>query len=528
MAAAHTNGKAHRAANRERKAEEREQQRAVSMGYDRGRYKEQLQFERHMPATDTIVVDQGLEDDRKFLSARGWPGATHLEVRLHERADVPQHLTSEVAREIARILNTYRPPHVKPEAHGGTARVLVPVPGRGCAFLWGYNKKFILRSWWPRGSEAGVPQPWPDAAIEEIQQLLEAAAPADLRANPLRGVPSHLAQSGHPGGTRLVLVNDGSFNPVHRGHINVTLAAAQFARDMGYGVSAVYMVPNHRSWLAKKFPSHAEIIPEDDRLQMMRAATAGTEIKVSDWELRKPVYQNSDEYKRHFEALHPGSTFVRVTGEDYGSCAPMPCFEFRDGVWYMRLPRGEGLSSTRIRRAVRARESTEQIAYPHVRAYMDFQPLTMSQARHQARANPAKPVYVGAMLITPADLLRWWSMNIGGLLPQVYAHHMTIKFKPADSDLDALTVGALVGLRIVGFADDSHVQAVAVEPIGVHSASPIPHVTVATDGTPPVKSNELLARGYTPIDGPVIPARIGLFTGKEDVFVRNNPRRRSR
>ena len=621
----------------------------------------------------------------------------------------------------------------------------------------------------------------------------------DARRNPLISVPSHRPQRGRPEGTRLVLVNDGSFNPVHRGHINVTLAAAQFARDMGYTVAAVYMVPNHPSWLMRKFASRTEIMPGDDRLQMMRAATAGTEIRVSDWELRKPVYQNSDEYKRYFETLHPGATFVRLTGEDYGSCAPMPCFEFRDSVWYMRLPRTEGLSSTKIRRAVQSGESTQHFAYPHVRDYMGYKVPLRPQARRQARANPqpvvrkastrnmrmhkvlrdffathaklfeahpnlwvkgggardvfltfyadksgkgqdrepTKPrdidlllvggtysekldlerrfadgasevdvdigsstlsayfqsrdvgvnevalrpdqllytqkalndvhrgtvfpthyeyrgdapvrsrlalrsallahreglqpppshmvepslreagsfnllvhlhkayetgiedaffetirgnkllagtadadealvalteatpqlimtpvqlqrfnqakhriqtrdidddeawvtrkrsrlranpqsiVYVGAMLDDPTALLRWWSTHVGKVLPVPYAHHMTIKFRPADSDLDALRVGAPVGLHIVGFADDGQVQAVAVEPIGVHSTSPVPHVTVATNGTPPVKSNELLARGYVPVNGPVISARVGLFTGKDDVFTRSNPR----
>lgn len=346
----------------------------------------------------------------------------------------------------------------------------------------------------------------------------------DARRNPLISVPSHRPQRGRPEGTRLVLVNDGSFNPVHRGHINVTLAAAQFARDMGYTVAAVYMVPNHPSWLMRKFPSRTEIMPGDDRLQMMRAATAGTEIRVSDWELRKPVYQNSDEYKRYFETLHPGATFVRLTGEDYGNCAPMPCFEFRDSVWYMRLPRTEGLSSTKIRRAVQSGESTQHFAYPHVRDYMGYKVPLRPQVRRQARANPQSVVYVGAMLDDPTALLRWWSTHVGKVLPVPYAHHMTIKFRPADSDLDALHVGAPVGLHIVGFADDGQVQAVAVEPIGVHSTSPVPHVTVATNGTPPVKSNELLARGYVPVNGPVISARVGLFTGKDDVFTRSNPR----
>jgi hypothetical protein len=155
---------------------------------------------------------------------------------------------------------------------------------------------------------------------------------------------------------------------------------------------------------------------------------------------------------------------------------------------------------------------------------IDDDEAQVTRKRGRLRSNPTTVAYVAAMIDDPAVLLRWWSTHIGELLPVPYAHHMTIKFKPSDHDLDQLPIGDAVGLRIVGFAEDDNIQAVVVEPIGVHSAKPIPHVTVATDGAPPSKATDLLLRGYTPIDGPIIPARVGLFIGKTAVFVRNNPR----
>lgn len=129
-----------------------------------------------------------------------------------------------------------------------------------------------------------------------------------------------------------------------------------------------------------------------------------------------------------------------------------------------------------------------------------------------------KVVYVGAMLEKPQTLLSWWKSHVGVPLPKHYAHHMTIKFAPSDAELAQLPIGAEVYLEIVGYVDDGHVQAVVVHPHGVKSKNPIPHVTVATDGTPPAKANDLLKNGFTPLGGPKIVARVGMFIDGMDVF----------
>lgn len=130
-----------------------------------------------------------------------------------------------------------------------------------------------------------------------------------------------------------------------------------------------------------------------------------------------------------------------------------------------------------------------------------------------------KPVYVGVMLDDPKSLQRWWESEVGELLPKRIAHHMTIKFGPSADEVAALPLGEPVTLDVVGYANSGEIQAVVVRPHGVASANRIPHVTVATDGTtPPVKSNDLLAEGWTPVNGPTLHGRVGFFANGRDWF----------
>jgi hypothetical protein len=130
-----------------------------------------------------------------------------------------------------------------------------------------------------------------------------------------------------------------------------------------------------------------------------------------------------------------------------------------------------------------------------------------------------KVAYAGAMLDTPNILLRWWEAEIGELLPLHFAHHMTIKFRPSFDEIAALPLNEPVTLKVVGYANSSEIQAVVVRPHGVATVNHIPHVTIATDGiTPPVKSNDLLAEGWTPVNGPILHGRVGFFSGSREWF----------
>lgn len=168
-----------------------------------------------------------------------------------------------------------------------------------------------------------------------------------------------------PQNKNIILVNDGSFNPVHRGHIDVTLAAKKFAENNGYHVVGLYMSPKHDNWLKRKFSGKDEnIIPAPSRLAMVRKATQETGISVDDWEISSNTFKTGPDYVQHFEQLHPGATFVMILGDDYGNCSPTPCFDQKDNFWHIRMPRTENLSSTRIRKAIKTGEEDVSKFFP--------------------------------------------------------------------------------------------------------------------------------------------------------------------
>lgn len=100
------------------------------------------------------------------------------------------------------------------------------------------------------------------------------------------------------------------------------------------------------------------------------------------------------------------------------------------------------------------------------------------------------------------ELLRWWNDVVGPpLLSLVFAHHVTLVYDPSAAQLEQITLGTEGEVQVIGWAADEHGQAVLVRSIPV-SINEFPHVTVSTDGTPPVYSNTLLKQGFVPIVGP--------------------------
>lgn len=137
-------------------------------------------------ADQRVVLDYGLEEVRRDGSSSAWPGATHLEVRLHERLGVAPDQAARLAADLVQALNSCRPDRWRPQRHAGTARVLIPVPGYGLGFLWAYKNKLILRSWWPPGSETGVVSPLDGQCTEKLQLLFQAHGVAPrAQANPM-------------------------------------------------------------------------------------------------------------------------------------------------------------------------------------------------------------------------------------------------------------------------------------------------------------------------------------------------------
>lgn len=123
------------------------------------------------------------------------------------------------------------------------------------------------------------------------------------------------------------------------------------------------------------------------------------------------------------------------------------------------------------------------------------------------RFSGRRVTYVGIFLddTSKRRLLQWWQSTIRTrLLPKLYAHHVTLKFRPSDSELERFNIGAQALVQVLGYAEDEKAQAVLVRP-SVNSANRHPHITIATNhGVPPVYSNDLLAKGYTRKAGPIL------------------------
>jgi len=153
-------------------------------------------------------------------------------------------------------------------------------------------------------------------------------------------------------------------------------------------------------------------------------------------------------------------------------------------------------------------------------------------------AKKKKALYTGAFLTgSGREMLRsWWLRHVKvPLHANQYMHHMTIKFKPSEEEVLALSLDSVVKLKIIGYAADEKGQAVLVT--GPDSTNDNPHITVSTAnmvtpvdagdemlGEPktkkvsPAYSNELLGGGYTEVsekESEMLDARIGFFNGKE-------------
>ena len=94
---------------------------------------------------------------------------------------------------------------------------------------------------------------------------------------------------------------------------------------------------------------------------------------------------------------------------------------------------------------------------------------------------------------------------------KLHAEHVTLRLRPGGADL-AGNVGRRVSVRVIGYAEDDRCQVVAVRlPSDILCDNAIPHITMSVaPGVPPKYSNDLLLRGFDPLDGPTLTGIIGV------------------
>ena len=146
--------------------------------------------------------------------------------------------------------------------------------------------------------------------------------------------------------------------------------------------------------------------------------------------------------------------------------------------------------------------------------------------KNKKAAKKRKAIYTGLFLSSSdmSALKKWWQKTVGtGTLPRRYMHHITLAFKPSVDDVLSLApyIGQTIPVKIIGWAEDEHAQAVTIScQADICSANKHPHITVATDpSTKPAYSNTLLNKGpIHKVSGPTLKLRVGFFNGKEDRF----------
>jgi len=139
-------------------------------------------------------------------------------------------------------------------------------------------------------------------------------------------------------------------------------------------------------------------------------------------------------------------------------------------------------------------------------------------------------IYLGVFLDEPskAKLTAWMHRstagpgpNEGGLLENVFAHHMTVAFKPDAATIEAFPFKSHCSLKVIGWSANEKAQAVLVTPtcaFPVKVDNEHPHITVATaEGVKPFYSNQLIREGWTAgiHIGLTVGGYCGWFDGKE-------------
>jgi len=98
--------------------------------------------------------------------------------------------------------------------------------------------------------------------------------------------------------------------------------------------------------------------------------------------------------------------------------------------------------------------------------------------------------------------------------------HVTLAFRPGKLPEN---LGEIVNLTVYGYANDNKADAVSVKLYDIESTNEIPHITLSvSEGTRPVYSNELLARGYEAVEPLELNGVVAAFMGP-DGYITSTP-----
>jgi superoxide dismutase/predicted kinase len=172
--------------------------------------------------------------------------------------------------------------------------------------------------------------------------------------------------------------------------------------------------------------------------------------------------------------------------------------------------------STDNHTALRREVEGQGLAYTGVQPKIKAMTVDCDEDMATGPGPKIKPVYTAVFLDASSrkTLEHWWESNVGPLVGELIADHVTLEKKPSPESLAGMPIGAKFKFRVTGWADNGAVQAVSVESLpGLLVESGAPHVTVSTDGTPPSASIELIRSGVNRVNGPVLSGVLGWSDG---------------
>jgi len=120
-------------------------------------------------------------------------------------------------------------------------------------------------------------------------------------------------QCTYPVGSKVVLVMGGSFNPIHRDHMNILHAAKKFVEKQGYVVEKGFIGLTPQRWLKKKGLGEKDRFSDEDRAEMVKLACEGTSFEYTpEGLLRKGKQRLIDRLRQS----NPDLRLIKVAGAD--------------------------------------------------------------------------------------------------------------------------------------------------------------------------------------------------------------------
>jgi hypothetical protein len=144
-------------------------------------------------------------------------------------------------------------------------------------------------------------------------------------------------------------------------------------------------------------------------------------------------------------------------------------------------------------------------------------------------AKPWKAIYAALFLTEQSAVIaKALGQRIAPTLSNVFAHHLTLKFRPNVGEVVALPIGKEMDVVVTGYVVDERACALVCEiPSGIEYNNDAPaHITLSTGNDdegkkiPPKVSKDLVSEVEVKTFNPPIrlKVKVGLFNGKEDLF----------